>query len=215
MEINVIGQGEKSYKPDQIEFDINISNVYRNYEEALVKGEESVLKFLNEMKNFGFEFQNFKTVNYQIKDEVEYKDDKYTKIGVRYIRSLSLKFDYDMKKMSEMIEVSSKLQNAPRISVRYSLKDTKTAEMQLFTDAYQNAKRQADIIANAAGLKVVRCAKTSINEEYDNYYSRTSYDCKDKMMSKCSARASDLMVQTYIPQDIVVRQQIFCVFIAE
>ena len=215
MEINVIGQGEKSYKPDQIVFDINISNVYKNYEEALVKGEESVLEFLNEMKAFGFEFQNFKTVNYQIKDETEYKDNAYRKIGVRYIRGLTLKFDYDMKKMSEMIEASSKLKNAPRINVRYGLKDSKTAEMQLFTDAYQNAKKQADIIANAAGLKVVRCAKTSIGEENNNYFSRTSYDHNDKMMSKCSAGASDIMERTYTPQDIVVEQEIFCVFIAE
>lgn len=215
MEINVMGQGEKSYKPDQIVFDINISNVYKNYEEALVKGEESVLEFLNEMKAFGFESQDFKTINYQIKDETEYKDNNYRKIGVRYIRSLTLKFDYDMKKMSEMVEISSKLKNAPRISVRYSLKDKKTAEMQLFTDAYQNAKKQADIIANAAGLKVVRCAKTSIGEEDNNYYSRTSYECNDKIMCKSSASASEMMAQTYTPQDIVVEQQIFCVFIAE
>lgn len=215
MEINVMGQGEKSYKPDQIVFDISISNVYKNYEEALVKGEESVLEFLNEMKAFGFEAQNFKTINYQIKDETEYKDNNYRKIGVRYIRSLTLKFDYDMKKMSEMVEISSKLKNAPRISVRYSLKDKKTAEMQLFTDAYQNAKKQADIIANAAGLKVVRCAKTSIGEEDNNYYSRTSYECNDKIMSKCSASTSEMMAQTYTPQDIIVQQQIFCVFIAE
>lgn len=215
MEINIIGQGEKRYKPDQIMFDINISNVYKNYEEALVKGEESVLEFLNEMKTFGFDFQDFKTVNYQIKDEIEYKDNNYRKIGVRYIRSLSLKFDYDIKKMSQMVEVSSKLKNAPKINVRYGLKDTKTAEMQLFTDAYQNAKKQADIIANAADLKVVKCAKTSLNKDNNNYFSRTSYNGNVEMLGKCSARASDIMEQTYTPQDIVVEQQIFCVFIAE
>ena len=44
MEINVKGQGEKSYKPDQILFDINISNVYSKYEEALVKGEENKVR---------------------------------------------------------------------------------------------------------------------------------------------------------------------------
>lgn len=212
MEINVIGQGEKVYKPDQIVFDINISNVYKNYEEALVKGEESVLEFLNEMKAFGFEFQDFKTVNYIIKDETEYKNNVYRKIGTKYSRDLKLKFDYDMKKMSEMVEVASKLKNAPRINVRYGLKDSKTAEIQLFTDAYQNARKQADIIANAAGLKVVRCAKTSMEKESNNYYSRTNY-ASCEMLSKCSA--SEIMEQTYTPQDIVVDQEIFCVFIAE
>lgn len=213
MEINVIGQGEKVYKPDQIVFDVNISNVYKNYEEALVKGEESVLEFLNEMKAFGFEFQDFKTVDYRIKDETEYKNNVYKKIGTRYTRSLMLKFDYDMKKMSKMIEVASKLKNAPKIIVRYGLKDTKTAEIQLFTDAYKNAKKQADIIADAAGLKVVRCAKTSMEKENNNYYSRTNF-ASCEMMHKCSS-TSEIMEQTYTPQDIIVEQEIFCVFIAE
>lgn len=212
MEINVIGQGEKVYKPDQIVFDIYISNVYKDYEEALVKGEERVLEFLNEMKAFGFEFKDFKTVNYTIKDETEYKNNVYRKIGTKYSRDLRLKFDYDIKKISEIVEVTSKLKKAPRINVRYGLKDSKTAEMQLFTDAYQNAKEQADIIANAAGLKVVRCAKTSMEKENNNYYSGTRYD-NCEMLSKSSA--SEIMEQTFTPQDIVVEQEIFCVFIAE
>lgn len=215
MEINVIGQGEKSYKPDLIVLDINISNVYKNYEEALAKGEESVLEFLKEMKTFGFEFEDFKTTNYQIKDEMVYKNNEYKKIGVRYSRGLSLKFDYNIKKLSEIVEASSKLKNAPRINVRYGLKDTKTAEMQLFTDAFQNAKRQAEIIANSAGLKVVRCEKTSMEKENNHYYSKTSFNYEDRMMCKASSSASEIMETTYTPQDILVEQQIFCVFIAE
>lgn len=213
MEINVVGNGEKIYQPDQIMFDINISGVYKNYEEALAKGEESVLAFLNEMRAFGFELKDFKTVSYQIRDEIIYKDGFNKKIGVRYSRNLNLKFDYDIKKMAEMIETASKLKNAPKINVRYCLKDTKTAEMQLFTDAYQNAKKQADIIANAAGLKVVRCAKTSINAE-DNSYCSATFAGTDKMM-KCSSTTSEVMTKTYTPQDIIVEQQLFCVFIAE
>lgn len=214
MEINVIGQGEKKYKPNQMVLDINISKVYKNYEEALAKGEESVLEFLKAMQEFGFEFEEFKTVGYQIKDEILRKNDKYEKVGVRYARSLNLEIDYDMKKMSKMIETASKLKDAPKINVGYSLKDTKTAEMELFADAYQNAKRQAEIIANAAGLKVVKCAKTSIEEENNRYYSRSCYD-GEMMCRKGSSSASEIMSQTYTPQDIVVKQQIFCVFIAE
>ena len=213
MEIKVKGQGEKRFKPDQIGFDVNISNVYSNYEEALAKGEESVLEFLNEMKAFGFDFEDFKTVNYQIRDEMVYKNNVYTKVGVRYTRGLNLKFDYDIAKMAKMVEVASKMENAPRINVRYGLKDVKTAEMELFADAYQNAKRQADLIAQAAGLKVVRCEKVNIDEDYGDYYSNTCYD--GAMMSKSSSSAGENMAKTYTPDDICVEKEIFCVFIAE
>lgn len=212
MEINVMGQGEKSYKPNQIVLDINISNVYKNYEDALVKGEESVLEFLKKMQTFGFGLEDFKTVNYQIRDEILFKKDKREKVGVRYTRGLNLKFDYDIKRMSEIIETSSKLKNAPQIKIGYRYKDTKTAEMELFADAYQNAKNQADIIANAAGLKVVRCARTNIENENNDYYRRS---CYEGVMTKECASACDIMAQTYTPQDIVVTQQIFCVFVAE
>lgn len=213
MEINVRGQGEKSFKPDQIVFEINISNVYSKYEEALTKGEESVLEFLNLMKDFGFNFENFKTVRYQIRDEVNYSDKERKKIGVRYSRELKLKFDYDIIKMSKIIETISKLKNAPNVNVRYGLKDRKTAEMELFTDAYQNAKRQADIIANAAGLKVVKCAKSSFENDCNSYYSETRYE--KACMTKNYSSTSDIMAQTYIPEDIKVEQEIYCVFIAE
>lgn len=214
MEINVVGQGEKSYKPDQVTIDVTISAVYKDHEEALIKGEESVLEFLKAMKPFGFEFEDFKTVDYQIKDELSHQNNTYKKIGVRYTRSLNLKFDYDIKKMAKMVETASKLKNAPRITARYGLKDTKSAEIALYADAYQNAKNQADIIANTAGLKVVRCAKINTDEEFNDYHSITSCG-PDVMCKKAYSSASETMAQTYVPQDIVVNQRIYCVFVAE
>ena len=115
--------------------------------------------------------------------------------------------------MSKMIEVLSKLKNSPKINVRYGLKDKKSAEIELFSDAYKNAKTQAHIIAQAAGLKVVKCAKTSINENDGVYYSKTSYD--GAKYCKASSNVSEIMAQTYTPEDIVVEQEIYCVFIAE
>ena len=115
--------------------------------------------------------------------------------------------------MTKMVEVLSKLKNAPRINVRYGLKDKKSAEMELLSDAYKNAKRQADLLAQAAGLKVVKCAKTSINEIDGSYYSRTCYD--GAKYCKASSSASENMAQTYTPEDILVEQEIYCVFIAE
>lgn len=213
MEINVRGQGEKSFTPDQIVFEIYISNIYSKYEEALTKGEESVLEFLNLMKEFGFSFEDFKTTRYQISDEIDYSGKERKKIGVRYLRELRLKFDYDIIKMSKIIETISRLKNAPRVNVKYSLKDTRNAEVELFTDAYQNAKMQADIIASAAGLKIVKCAKSSFENNSNNYYSGTHYG--RAYMSKCCSSASEIMAQTYIPEDIKVEQEIYCVFIAE
>lgn len=213
MEINVKGQGEKSFKPDQIVIDVNISDVYRSYDDALVKGEECVLEFLNEMKQFGFNFDDFKTTTYNIRDEVEYKNNVYKKIGVRYTRGLKLKFDYDMQRMAKIVEASSKLKNAPKINVKYGLKDTRKAEMDLYADAYENAKFQADIIAKSAGLKVVRCAKAGVEDNENSYHSNTCYE--SVRLCKCSSNASDNMAQTYIPEDITVSQEIYCVFIAE
>ena len=213
MEINVIGQGEKKFKPNQIVMCIRISNVYSNYQKALLNGEENVLEFLNEMKQFDLKIEDFKTVRYNIKDEVKYCNHENKKVGVRYDRELELILDFNIEKMSKIIEFSSKLKNAPNISIKYGLQDTRTAEMELFADAYSNAKRQADLIASAAGLKVVKCIKANVNDSCDNYYSSSGYQCA-AMKEGCS-RASEILAQTYIPEDIVVEQEIHCVFIAE
>ena len=86
MEINVTGQGEKKFKPNQIVMYIRISNVYSNYQKALLNGEENVLEFLNEMKQFDLKFEDFKTVYYKIYDEMKYCNHENKKVGVRYDR---------------------------------------------------------------------------------------------------------------------------------
>lgn len=213
MEINVKGLGEKKYRPDQIVLNINITNVYENYEKAVNNGEESVLCFLNKMKQFDLTFEDFKTVRYNIKDELKYCGHQNKKVGVRYERVLQLIMDFNIQKMSNIIEVSSKIKNAPCIDIKYGLKDTRTAEMELFADAYFNAKKQADLIANAAGLTVVKCIKTNVEDTCDNYYRSASY--QGAVMCESCSRASDIIAKTYFPEDIFVEQEIYCVFVAE
>lgn len=213
MEIYVSGAGEKSFKPDQIVMSINLSKVCKTNAQALLEGEQIVLNFLNLMQNFDFKKEDFKTIEYSVRDEVKYENGKSTKIGVRYSRGLRLKFDFDIEKMSKILSKSAKLDDAPRIRVDYALKDEKSAQAELFKDAYLDAKMQADMIADAAGLKVTKCLKASFSDDNEGFVTRASFE---RGMAKTSSYdVEELIAQTYTPNDITVKQNLYCVFVAE
>ena len=217
MEIEVLGYAEKGFKVDQMELDISISNIYANYEEALSRGEEVVLDFLTLMKQFGFSFEDFKTSVHKIQDELRYKGNDYKKIGVRYTRNLTLEFDYDILKMSKIIEMVSKLRYAPTIKVKYGLKDTMVAEKEVFAEAYQNAKWQAELIAASSGYKDIKCKSADVNECKRNYYSGSNggLELLCRRRDDSTSSSSENMSKTFYPEDIVLKQSIKCVFIAE
>lgn len=213
MEIYVSGEGSKSFKPDQIVLNINLSKVCKTNAQALLEGEQIVLNFLNLMQSFDFKKEDFKTVEYIVRDETKYENGKHIKIGVRYSRGLRLKFDFDIEKMSKILSKSAKLDDAPRIRVDYSLKDEKSAKAELFKDAYLDAKMQADMIADAAGLKIIKCLKASFSDDNEGFVARS---CFERGIAKTSSYdVEELIAQTYTPNDITVRQNLYCVFVAE
>ena len=213
MEICVCGEGSKKFQPDQIILNISLTKVCKTNAQAMLEGEQVVLNFLNLMQNFDFKKEDFKTVEYIVRDETKYDNGKSTKIGVRYTRGLRFSFDFDIEKMSKILSKSSKLDDAPRIRIDYALKDEKTAKAELFKDAYLDAKLQADMIADASGLKVTKCLKASFSDDNEGFIARANFE---RGIAKTSSYdVEEMIAQTYTPNDITVRQNLYCIFEAE
>ena len=219
MDINVNGTGKKYYKPDQItlNFDFNCKNA--DYEAALSNGVERVTNYLAFLNKLGFKKEEIKTLSFRVTESRFYNEltKKYEKDGFLFQQNVKLKFDYDMEKLSKLMEETSKIQNPPLYYISFNLKDNKTAEQDLIGLAYKEAEFQAQAVANAAGKKLKECAKISFEPFTSALVSPTSFerDMCFKKSEKFGVSTSEQIQQTFVPEDILVTKTVYCLFIAD
>lgn len=218
MEIIVKGEAEKSFRPDQIEISFDFRYKNNDYDKVLSVGAENVKNYLNFLMTLGFNRDDVKTRSLKVSEDSRYdeKTRKYFKEGYVFSQSAKLKFDYNLEKLSSIMEETSKLDNPPIYRFNFTLKDQKQTKEELLAIAYDDAKSQAKAISKASGLKLKGCAKVSFEPIGSDMYSCTSYDgCYSKMSKmSCEGVASDIQT-ILVPEDVMVSCDVYCVFIAE
>lgn len=216
MEINVIGNAKKEYVPDMVEIVFTFLQKNKEYDAVVEAGVEAVDGYLKFLVDFGFEKSSCKTSSMRVSESREYNEKirKYEVTGFEFSQVIKLRFDYDVKKLAEIIEKTSKLKTPPIYTVNFSVKDKKKIEYELYKDAVLDAKNQAEIIAISSGLKLEKCLKvsTNLNERCYDLYSETSFK-GERMMSKCAV--SDTIQNNFTPENIIVESNLAVVWNAE
>lgn len=215
MEITVCGIGEKSFKPNQVVLNITLEKLEKNNKSALEQGELQVYNFLQIMKKFDFKISDFKTLNYNIREEYDYENNKRKFMGVKYSRTLKLSFDYNMSRLANIIEECSNLSYTPKLNIRFNLKNNKQVEAEILKDAYNDALRQAQAIASASGHTIKTCLRTNFAPFNDNFYSKSQFNNEESMYVCRSSGAKESIETNYIPEDITITKEVYCEFLAE
>ena len=111
-----------------------------------------------------------------------------------------------------MIDLS-KINNAPTCHVDFSVKDEKQCRRQIISKAYNDAYEQALAISEAAGKKLVKCVKVDFKPFNTEYNSYSSFD--SDMTCKESAVFGANIINTFTPEDIEIKETLYCLWIAE
>lgn len=215
MDIIVNGEGLKFYKPDEVKLSITFKYGQESYEQALDFGAKEVQKFITMLKKFGFTKKDLQTSNFNIYRERVYNEQerKYIDARFMYEQASFLKFDYDMKKLSELMESISKLKNPPIYRVSFDVKDSQNVKDEVLAAAYEDAKAQAESIAKAAGLKLKKCVKVSFQPFNESFESPARYE---GMSKACACESTAKTIQDiFVPQDVQVEKEIYCEWLAE
>lgn len=219
MEIVVKGEAEKTFKPNLIKIDFNFKVKSNTYDLALERGVYSVENYIKLLEKLGFNKENVKTRNLRISEDSVYDENtkKYIKVGYVFNQSLNLEFDYNVEKMSLIMEETSVLENAPTYYINFSIKEDKKAKEELLDLAFEDAKFQANAISKASNKKLIDCVKTSFEPFDNNLVSRTSYGLAKMSRSDESYDRSvqDTIKNIFVPEDIVANMEIYTIWIAE
>ncbi|MBQ9793164.1 MAG: SIMPL domain-containing protein [Clostridia bacterium] len=218
MDIYVNATGKKFYKPNQITLTFDFNYKSNDYETALSGGVENVTKYVSFLQQQGFNKEDIKTLSFRVSENKIYNEAtrKYYPDGFLFQQKANLVFDYDIKKLSTLMEETSKLDTPPVYFIRFNLKNDKSAEEEILALAYKEAEFQAQAIAKASGKQLKECVKVSFTPFESALTSPTLYEadrCCAKAASFGSAR--EQIQQTFVPEDILVSKEIYCLFVAQ
>lgn len=216
MDIIVEGNGQKDFKPNQVVLSFTFETKDSSYEKALEKGVSNVNEYCKVLYDLGFKNGELKTRSFRVSENRRYDNDKkiYVNEGFIYTQDATLKFDYDMDKLSELMEVTSKSKTAPRYIINFNVKDNKEAQEDILALAYNDAKSQAEAIAKASGNELKECLKISFEPFDTKTYSPTMYE--GEMMRKGSiGSVRENIINTFVPEDITLSATIYCHFITK
>lgn len=231
MDIMVQGEGKKFYKPDQTEISINFYVNDKTYEKVLEKGTKSVEIFISEVLNeLNIEKDELKTRSFRINHNIRYDYQTKQEIdnGFDYNQSATLEMNYNRELIAEFMDKVSKLEDAPKYNINFSIKEKEIAKKEVMAEAYNKAKEKAEIIALAAGKKLKDCIKVDFRPFEERVISnshladsdfgmlfeeeRAIGQAPEKMKRKSTA---EVLQNIFTPEDVEIRENLYCLWITE
>lgn len=214
MEILVKGEMVKTFKPDQIEINYTFNYKGQSYEKIIELGTKAIENYVNLLERLNIKRQDFKTTFFRVEEDKVYNESlkTYELKGYKYVYGAKLTLKYDIKKLEEIILNTAKFGDFVSYRINFALKDRNAADSELLAGAYKNAEIQADSIAKVAGLQISKCLKTSFQPLERDFYSRNAYESSRACVQY--AKSADFQ-NIFIPEDIEVEREIYCIFLAE
>ena len=157
--ITVKGQARIHVKPDQVILTIGLSNYDMSYEDTLSAAAESLEKLKAAVMAVGFDQSDLKTSAFDVRINHEsYRDDNndYKTRFAGYIceQNLKLTFDLDQKRLASILNALAESQASPNFDIQFTVKDKDAVSEALLTAATKNARRKAEILADASNVKL-------------------------------------------------------------
>ncbi len=212
MEIKVEGKANKSYKPNQMNLHFEFTASKPNQNDAIECGLQSVRKYVDFLIGLKIKKDDIQTKNMIVQQDKEYNETlrKYENVGYKFIQSISIKLDYDLNLIANLVAETAKFSTPPNYEINFGLKNENKAKEEILALAYKDAEIQAQIIAKSAGKQIDECVSVSFEPFQESMVSHTNFGVT-RAMAKMNNAVEDIKV-TFVPTDIYVEKTIHCIF---
>lgn len=201
--ITVKGIGNVSVKPDWIIVSMKLETENKEYEKTTELAAERITLINESLAKIGFERNSVKTTDFNVRTNYESVKDKngnYKSVFKGYVcnHRLKVEFDFDTKRLAQVLSAISECLAKPEFSISFTVKDSSAVSSELLKSAVKNAKEKAEILCSASGVKLGELVSIDYNWGEINLYSDTNYEVGDRFMAK-AACLSNIDIQ---PDDI-------------
>ena len=204
--INVQGNSELTFDPDEAEVWAGISIVKDTAEEAQSEANKVVNAIIDGLRYKGISEDDIETERLSLYEERTWTKDEGSKvIGWRATQTLNVKTT-DLTKVGTIVDVAVNNGANQINNINFGLTEEKEQEYkkQALSDAAKNAKEKAEILAESLGAKLGKIKTVS---EGNFYYRPYSYAMEEKAGALAVEEAAVVM-----PSDVKVTANVNIVY---
>ena len=157
--IKVTGKSNIKASPDYTRISLTLSDTLKEYDECLAKSVEDMNIIVECIKSLGFERNELKTSSFEIDRKMQSYRDKYDNwkerfLGYEYTENLNFTFKNDNERLGKILYALAHLSIIPEIRISYFCSDVETIKNQLLELAIKDAKKKAELLTGASGVKL-------------------------------------------------------------
>jgi len=171
--IHIRGIGTAAQTPDTVALSLTLAAQHNEYAAAMKIGNQQVEMLRESIVDAGFNADDLKTTNFNVRavyESEEYRDgnskrNRQIVAGFECKHDLKLTFDFDNDKLNRALDTIAANLAQPKISIAFAVKDTAALNDAILKSAAQDARRKAEILCAASGVKLGRLI--DINYSWD------------------------------------------------
>ena len=175
--IKITGKGHIKVSPDIMRLNLEIQEVYKDYEETLKMSSEYTETLRNVIQTLGFKRKDLKTTAFNIDLVYEnYQEDGVYKEkiqGYKFSHKMKLEFEKDNRLLGKLLYAFAHSSVTPKLSLDYTISDPDCVKNELLKKAVEDAKKKAEIIAQTSGVKLWEIVNVDYSWEESSFSERT------------------------------------------
>ncbi|MBS7262294.1 MAG: SIMPL domain-containing protein [Eubacteriales bacterium] len=193
--ITVTGTGSVSTRPDFIVLDLTVDAMDLDYEKSLSAAEAKVAALRKAIRRHGFAARDLKTADFNVHAEYEGREDEHGRyrnvfVGYRVRYGLRLSFSMDGARLGRIIGAVGGAEIAPELRIRFTVKEPAALRRELLEDAAANARRKAEILAAASGVKLGELMSVDYRWNEADPVSATGFQMDQRCLARPMAKNS-------------------------
>jgi len=154
--ISVTGIGKASVEPDTVRLSITLTGLHPTYAESLSAWDNANAELLNKLGMAGFAKSKLRTAAQSIDPRYDYTGEGAPKlVGYEYRHTFELTFPVKSHaKLAKALDAVSEIDGQAHTDISYEVSDRENITNKLIAAAVSDAKSKAELIADAAGVKL-------------------------------------------------------------
>ena len=200
--ITVTGVGSTRVSPDTTVITMVLRSLNKDYAKSVAESAEQLEAVKSALCAVGFRKEDIKTTSFNIiteRESVRDENGNYTEKfkGYSCINNIKLEFDFDASRLSDVVATIASSLSDPQINIRFTVRDSESVKNALLTDAAENARKKAEILASASGVSLGLLLSVDYSFRDRELVSRTEYMMDNGVMAMKASRSLD-----FTPDDI-------------
>ncbi len=152
--ITVQGQGRASRNPDRVKLVFTIQNTLEDFSAAVEGCVQRTEWLLEAAESIGIARTEFKTSHFEVCAATQYHEGRHKRYGYTATQRSQVVMALKREMVGRVLSAIAQTDAMPEVAIVFEVSDQEGMMQEVLANAVQSARRRAETIAEASGLKL-------------------------------------------------------------